>query len=541
MSDKFTELGALNEILNNGSIAESGVYDSSSTVADRDGNLLERTEYIIDALAGSAPVNATQSGNTVPLIDTFTRFSILLSNSSFVPFSAAEIDISSVTATIERSTGGGAYSDVGITQPVISKDDGIVYTSYFFDSLEGWLENDLYRFTLAGIYIGDGINQTIQTFYWNNIVSVVSDIDTEVDFIVSAVLLPEIDDIENVSIAHAVGNKNDTVAGDSLVSATKRIESDLSTVVVETAGHASSISTAIVKIDTIQSTVDDITGYALETTLSSASVIVGTINTRTSTILSTDTAIKAQTDTISTGISTGLLTNTGVSTVSTAVSTVLSTENLIKTETDKISTVLSIDTAIKTETDKVSTVLSTDTAIKTNTDTIPALTVKLAKPTADTANDATIADVVGIKADTIDGTSLMSLLKYLKADTVYAQKVYPTLATGVTVTASASTWTLGGFIEIIPASTVASNFVISGLNVTSATLNDTYELVLYSGALGQEVEIGRTRFTKVANNTPIAQHNIKTSQIAANGRISAKIANTTGSGAAVIALFYHTF
>jgi hypothetical protein len=50
-------------------------------------------------------------------------------------------------------------------------------------------------------------------------------------------------------------------------------------------------------------------------------------------------------------------------------------------------------------------------AIKTNTDTIPAITAKLIKPTADSANDSTIADVLGIKADTIAGTSIVSLLK----------------------------------------------------------------------------------------------------------------------------------
>lgn len=46
----------------------------------------------------------------------------------------------------------------------------------------------------------------------------------------------------------------------------------------------------------------------------------------------------------------------------------------------------------------------------------------LVKPTADTANDATVADVLGIKADTVAGTSVISKLKQIAVEVTETEK-----------------------------------------------------------------------------------------------------------------------
>jgi hypothetical protein len=56
--------------------------------------------------------------------------------------------------------------------------------------------------------------------------------------------------------------------------------------------------------------------------------------------------------------------------------------------------------------------------------------------------------------------------------------------------------------------------------------------------MGNEVEIGRCRFTRNTNGS-IAPVVIRTSHITANSRISAKLASSSGNDNATISVFYH--
>jgi hypothetical protein len=112
----------------------------------------------------------------------------------------------------------------------------------------------------------------------------------------------------------------------------------------------------------------------------------------------------------------------------------------------------------------------------------------LIKPTADTANDVTVADVVGTKADTVAGTSVIARLKQLIAvvgvlsdeelvETLMGRSYtvgkhmhsrqinYPSTAAGITLTASTSANIFGTIVEVIP---TTSNEV-NTLTVTSAS------------------------------------------------------------------------
>lgn len=118
--------------------------------------------------------------------------------------------------------------------------------------------------------------------------------------------------------------------------------------------------------------------------------------------------------------------------------------------------------------------------------------------------------------------------------------VYPTLAAGVTITAGAA-WTLGNYAVIVPANTITQPFDIHYMNIGSASANDTYEIVLYSGADGSEVEIGRVRFTRNSTQYSPPLIPITTDIVAKNSQIKAKIASSAGSNNAVASIYYHTY
>jgi hypothetical protein len=162
-------------------------------------------------------------------------------------------------------------------------------------------------------------------------------------------------------------------------------------------------------------------------------------------------------------------------------------------------------------------------------------------PAADSTANVSMRDVIGNKTDTHDGDSLYAGVKQLKEHAHKAQKVYPTLAGGVTLTTHATTWTLGTVTEIVPASTITSDFDIHEVIIEDANTQDkTYELVLYSGA--GDTEVGRARFAVGSTKGGIPNATMQTPLIDANSRIRAALAIEDGSGkTATISLRYHTY
>ena len=117
-------------------------------------------------------------------------------------------------------------------------------------------------------------------------------------------------------------------------------------------------------------------------------------------------------------------------------------------------------------------------------------------------------------------------------------RTYPTLANGVTVTAGAA-WTLGAFVEIVPASTITSEFDIHYISVESLSANEVYELHLFYGA--GDTFAGAVRFVKNAAVDAIVNAPFMTPLIPANSRIRAKIATAGGGDTADISVFYHEY
>lgn len=134
------------------------------------------------------------------------------------------------------------------------------------------------------------------------------------------------------------------------------------------------------------------------------------------------------------------------------------------------------------------------------------------------------ADVAAVKADT-----LASKLRGVADNT----KVYPTLAAATTVAAAAGAFTLGAFVQIVPATTIVSDCYIDAVEIEAISAALKGELVLYHGA-GQ-TEFARLAFVAAGRYTLSAQK-----KIPANDKIEAKFATTAGgSQTCDVRLSYH--
>lgn len=158
------------------------VFDSSAVTKNRDGSLLERTEFIIDALAGTQ-FRTEQSHSGTVEENAFEMFNISLFDLDSGAIASASIDITGITATMEKSTGGADFSSAGITQPTFVKANGRVYCSYQFLAAQ-WAVGDLYRLTVSGITaVVDTETVYAPTMVWSNAVLETATIDTNVESI----------------------------------------------------------------------------------------------------------------------------------------------------------------------------------------------------------------------------------------------------------------------------------------------------------------------------------------------------------------------
>ena len=160
------------------------VFDSSAVTKNRDGSVLERTEFIIDALMGTqTPFRTEQSNSGTVEEDAFEMFNISLFDLDSGAIASASIDIAAITATMEKSTGGADFSNAGITQPTFVKADGRVYCSYRFLAAQ-WAVGDLYWLTVSGITATvDDETVYCPTMVWSNAVLEAKTIDANVEAI----------------------------------------------------------------------------------------------------------------------------------------------------------------------------------------------------------------------------------------------------------------------------------------------------------------------------------------------------------------------
>jgi len=368
------------------------------------------------------------------------------------------------------------------------------------------------------------VEHTLQQFVWNNFVSIVNDIDEEVDAILEHITVPAIDNIDDESIADIIGTKGDTPKTDLTATIMNNLK----------ALFASSLSKRIRISEVVNAT-------SFKTTDLPALGTGGLINWYV--LCSLDAgglgaAPQGEYRKITNWVNgaSGTFTHEAFS---------------VPLEvTDKV---ILIHESI------YNSVVTLAVALSTNT--------KLAKPVANVVTDATIAEVVGIKEDAavVTVSAVASIVGYVKGiltnlnlvkvetdkipatitkiDTINTnttpkrQSVYPTLTTGINVVAGAS-WVLSAaHVQVVPANTITSPFKIIGINPAVVSANDVYEVVLYAGTAGNEVEIGRTRVTKVGNNN-YSFISLPTAIQPANTRITVKLASASGGDNMTISLEY---
>lgn len=164
--------------------------------------------------------------------------------------------------------------------------------------------------------------------------------------------------------------------------------------------------------------------------------------------------------------------------------------------------------------------------------------IRLAVPPTDTARNLDIRDVIGNKLDTHAGSSLLGHAVNSNEHFHTPCQVYPTLANGVAVGTGVGVWALSAaFVEIVPINTITLPFDIHWLCIEALSANDVFEIVLYA----VEVEIGRVRVVKNAQQDGTMNIPFQDIIIPANAQIQAKSACAAGGESVTLSIFYHTY
>lgn len=87
--------------------------------------------------------------------DQYAFFAIYLNDVVVGTILLADIDITAISAILYISTGGAAFTSVGITQPVFTKANGVVSVNYKFLAAQ-WELGDSYKLVVSGIEVTIG-------------------------------------------------------------------------------------------------------------------------------------------------------------------------------------------------------------------------------------------------------------------------------------------------------------------------------------------------------------------------------------------------
>ena len=161
-------------------------------------------------------------------------------------------------------------------------------------------------------------------------------------------------------------------------------------------------------------------------------------------------------------------------------------------------------------------------------------------PTVDSADNNLTSEVIGNKNDTHDGHSITAVLHILDEHFHKASQVYPTLASGATITGGDAAWALGSFYEVVPVGSITSDFDLHYIDIEGTSVADTYEIVLYAATT--EISRARITFIDVANSQTLPSIPIQCAILPANTQIQAKVASKTGGNDTIqFALHYHIY
>jgi len=144
--------------------------------------LVTNSEWIVANLGGTAgrtrvvpSISATVEENA------YQQFSISIMDIETGAVVSANIDITGISQVLSISTGGAAFTTVGVTQPTFGKADGRVFEDYQFLAAE-WAAGDVYKLVVSGIEATvDGNIAYIPAAVWSNMIVEQADISADTD------------------------------------------------------------------------------------------------------------------------------------------------------------------------------------------------------------------------------------------------------------------------------------------------------------------------------------------------------------------------
>lgn len=147
-------------------------------------------------------------------------------------------------------------------------------------------------------------------------------------------------------------------------------------------------------------------------------------------------------------------------------------------------------------------------------------------PTADSAANVDIVDVIGNKLDTHEGNSLYSRIDEVYDGLITERKVYPTLVAGATVASANTNWAYGSYAVVIPATTITTDFHIVAVSIESCDRDATLQLELYKGAADDIITAVRFNITGGFFGNQV--YVIGSEHIDANAQVRARLASSNG-------------
>ena len=269
---------------------------TAAVTSNADGTLLERLEWVQATLGSAAGQLRTVFSDSEAVEENAIQyFNIGIFDMDAGAIASASIDITSISAVLQKSTGGGAFSTSGITQPTFSKANGSVYCAYQFLAAE-WVTGDMYKLVVGGITATIGSTTAyVPTGVWSNVVVETADLDSNVEYIVGVVddlhtdIGTAISDIGTV--ASVIGDIHDTDLPD--------IKSDTGAIITTQATGAGVVQ----MVQATESLDQAATTYDLLTGTSNAVLLEGfSLKLPTGAVGGALTSVSVQTDDVTPGV-----------------------------------------------------------------------------------------------------------------------------------------------------------------------------------------------------------------------------------------------
>jgi hypothetical protein len=122
------------------------------------------------------------------------------------------------------------------------------------------------------------------------------------------------------------------------------------------------------------------------------------------------------------------------------------------------------------------------------------------------------------------------------------QKLAPSDAAPAVLASAAVAWTQGTIVQLLAAGAETEDYDVHWVTVSNITANADYEIVLYAGGIGAEVEIGRCAVTRNAVQSQEGTVAMLTRIQPGGTRLSASISSSTsGTEGASVKVAYHTY